>query len=98
MKLLKKLPNIIKGHATARVLAFADFVTWRLREQKKVSQERRAICALCPLSEPNGTHCNKSLSVIKKVDGKDTTIFGCGCKIVEKSLVMNEECPRGIWP
>lgn len=63
-------------------------------ENKRLSEERISICAICP-------HAKES-SILKffRDDAKElgAIVCGkCGCPVNEKTLVNDEKCPEGNW-
>lgn len=67
-------------------------------ENKALALERVRICVQCPYSQ--------EMWLKKFVDGflkRDELGSGigcsiCGCPVNEKALVVDEKCPKNLWP
>lgn len=60
----------------------------------ELSSERLSECEICPF-----TYSSKILIFINR-DAKEIETLacrGCGCPVVEKSLVKEEKCPKDKW-
>lgn len=80
--------NIIQGWSRSLGIIEAT------QEEKEMSAKRLKQCESCPLAKPS-----KILRLIKGNEHHldDFYCSGCGCPVVEKSLVTNEKCPEGKW-
>lgn len=79
--------NIVKGWTNVLLDEFNALPPYI----KELSTERQRVCQNCPLHSKGV--CSTKLSVKK---GKEK-IKGCGCPIIAKSMVLNEECPLDKW-
>ena len=78
--------HIIKGWFASKIFA-PDSV-------EEISKQRLLECEKCPFT--------KQSKILKFINGDakeiDTLVCtGCGCPVVEKSLVKNEKCPKNKW-
>lgn len=89
------MPNIFKKIAHI-------FIGWgrktkvlrTLKAEKKLSELRLTICAKCSDSQKN--------KVIEIINGTakypETLVCNvCKCPCLQKSLVVDEECPKKLW-
>lgn len=90
--IIKDSPNIIKGH-----------VNEMLGLNKDISEVRMNICKACPIFSPKfGGMCNRKLWLDPKTNDvsfeeKEGYIRGCGCKLPQKTSVIDEFCNAGKW-
>lgn len=85
---MKKLIHIFKGWGKA--LGFININ----KAEEKLSEMRLKICAGCELAKAKRVfHFVNDEAVV----GYDLFCTKCKCPCVEKSLVVDEECPVGKW-
>lgn len=83
---MKKIIHILKGWFASKVYAN--------KNTESISKIRLLECENCEFT--------KQSKVLKFINGDAKEIEtlkckGCGCPVVEKSLVKNEKCPKGKW-
>lgn len=85
---MKKLMHIVKGWG--KVLGFIPIST----AEEKLSEMRLNICRFCDHGKSKRVfHFINDQAVI----GHDLFCTQCKCPCVEKSLVVDEQCPIGRW-
>ena len=63
-------------------------------EERQMSNERLATCAVCPFVAES-TMLKIIRSEVHNLDVIKCT--RCGCPINEKTIIKNEKCPEGKW-
>jgi hypothetical protein len=85
----KKLKRILEGWGNV----LRDSLHLLPEEVKTLSETRLLICDGCPVRD--GSVCSTNKSDIHKKTGE--TQVGCGCPLIAKTMVPDEECPLGHW-
>lgn len=85
---MKKVFHILKGWGKAMGIVSIS------RAEEKLSDLRLGICNICQFSEES-----KVLSIINGEDRYENILkcTKCGCPCVEKTLVVDEQCPIRKW-
>jgi hypothetical protein len=85
---MRKVLNIFRGWAKAMGLVQVS------KAEAKLSELRLHICEGCDHAEES--------TVLKFIQGEDHLVYSlkcgkCKCPCLEKSLVVDEQCPVGKW-
>lgn len=83
---MKNILHIIKGWFRSYIYSSAKI--------KQLSEERLKVCRDCPFAVEK-----TFLKILRDdaVEEKKKACKFCGCPIVEKSLVENENCHLNLW-
>lgn len=89
---MSNLLNIAEGWAKSLHLVEVS------EENKKLAKERVMICVECPFSQE--MWLKKFIDGFLKRDelGSGIGCSICGCPVNEKALVIEEKCPKNLWP
>lgn len=86
------IKNIVKGHANEL-----------FGLNQNLSEQRLKVCKKCPLySTKLGGMCNDDLYLDPDTGDVSTKyligyIKGCGCRLLAKTTLLDEQCPVGKW-
>jgi hypothetical protein len=61
----------------------------------KLSEERLAICKVCPLYIKETNRCDTHNYIAHSITGNP--VKGCGCKLLQKTKNYNSNCPAMKW-
>lgn len=76
---------------------FRSYV-WAGKSIKELSKERLKVCEACDNAIESSTlKILRGTDVEHVLEKKCSRPIGCGCPVVEKSLVKSETCPLKKW-